>query len=635
MGKLRILWCLLCVVLAHSMAADAAVPTQFIAKMYTEALGRAPDPTGWTDAITYFQTNGCSQSTLQSWGSQLLATAEFAGLGYDDGATTLVLYRAILNREPAAAGFQSSYSALQQGQSLQSVAAALFGTAEFGQLVSMICDGGSYSFETQGNYPAIQIPTPESGGYGNLTESELQNLLNSSGTGSTVYLQQESVVYLTTTLVIPSGVTLATYGAPTPNHHGLMARLVRAAPFASAMVQIVNASPNLSGALENVWVDGQRTQASGFVSAAVNIEIDGGNGAAVEANFISNTLGWSSLHSYGALNDQPCAGNTITNNVITVYPSEHEGGSWADGISVGCENSVVENNQVVDATDAGIVVYSAYPATQASQVTGNTVVSSGNSAYAGLSIDDLQGPGTPDFSGSAVNNNTLFSGPNTHFVMGLTVGTHAWNAEDPIGYGAEATGNTTAGVQTLFGEGISISGMTSVTVTGNDFNIALIPQAWTLCPVGPVLASVSAGLASGTIQPYSDVTVSACISDYSPVATPVVVPDPSALADSGVSTPPTAASPAPSTPAAADPSDASATGGAAATDPPAHGGGGFGWIELAVLAMAVAFRASAKGGVTGFAREHVSLQDCHGVAGEAPVVGWERCAQSTRRWRFS
>jgi hypothetical protein len=608
MAKLRPVWYLLCVLCAHSVVANAAVPTQFIAKMFTEALGRAPDPQSWINAIDYFQTNGCSQASLQGWGSStIFASQEFAGLQYDDAATTLVLYRAILNREPDTTGFQTWYSALQQGQSLASVVAALFGTAEFAQLIPLICDGGSYSFETQGSYPAIQIPTSQSGGYGDLTEAGLQNLLNSSGSGSTVYLQQESVVYLTVPLVIPSGVTLSTYGSPGPNRHAVMARLVRDAPFANAMVQINIDSHDSSGALTNVWVDGQRTQASAFVTNATNIEIFGGTAATVDSNFISNTLGWSSLHSFGTLNDQPCSSNTITNNVITVYPSLHTDSEWADGISIGCENSVVENNQVIDATDAGIVVYTAYPATQKSVVTGNTVVSAGNSAYAGLGFDDLQSSGPPDYTGSAINDNTLFSGPNTHFVMGLTVGTRAWYPQGPLGYGAEATGNTTAGIQTLFGEGISVSGITSVTVTGNDFNIALIPQAWTACPIGQVVASVSAGFASGTIQPYSDIEVSGCISDYSPVATPVAVADPPSAAGTGSGTTSSASSasgsasstaggasdpPAASSTAASDPPATNTTG---ASDPPAHGGGGgFGWLELAVLAAMAALRAVAR-----------------------------------------
>lgn len=40
-------------------AANAYVPTQFIARMYTDVLGRAPDPSGWNGALGYFQPNGC------------------------------------------------------------------------------------------------------------------------------------------------------------------------------------------------------------------------------------------------------------------------------------------------------------------------------------------------------------------------------------------------------------------------------------------------------------------------------------------------------------------------------------------------------------------------------------------------
>jgi hypothetical protein len=550
---------LLCVSLAQ--AAVAAVPAQFIAKIYTEALGRAPDPQGWMAAVAYFQTNGCSQLTLGSWAGGVFASQEFAGLQYDDGAATLVLYRAILNREPDSAGFGTWDRALGQGETLGSVVSALFGTAEFAQLVPAICAGGSYSFETQGTYPPIAIPTPQSGGYGNLTESALQNLLDSSGQPATVYLQPESVVYLTAPLVIPGGVTLATFGLPAPNRHALMARLVRAAPFEGAMVQLALADSGAAGALKSVWVDGQRTPASGFVAAAIDVEIFGGAGVTVDSNFISNSLGWSSIHSYGSLDGRPCAGNAITHNLITAYPSVHADQQWTDGISVGCENSLVENNEIVDATDAGIVVFTAYPATQRSSVTGNTVLNAGNSAFGGLGFDPLQGrsAGAPDFSGAAIAGNTLWSGPDTHFVIGLAVGTRAWYPDGSIGYGAQATDNTTAGIQTFFGEGIAVSGMSSATVQGNVFDAVLIPQAWTRCPVGEVLASVSAGLASGSIQTYTDLEVSGCMSDNS---------DPPTIAGTAVV----------------------ASRAAASVAPAGGGGGGFAWLEISVLGLLAAVK---------------------------------------------
>ena len=50
-------------------AATNAIPAQFIAKMYTEVLGRAPDATGWASEISYFSGgSNCTQSGLKSRG---------------------------------------------------------------------------------------------------------------------------------------------------------------------------------------------------------------------------------------------------------------------------------------------------------------------------------------------------------------------------------------------------------------------------------------------------------------------------------------------------------------------------------------------------------------------------------------
>jgi photosystem II stability/assembly factor-like uncharacterized protein len=70
-------------------------------------------------------------------------------------------------------------------------------------------------------------------------------------------------------------------------------------------------------------------------------------------------------------------------------------------------------------------------------------------------------------------------------------------------------------VLTQFGEAIAVAGMDSATVRGNTFSATLIPQTWTNCPVGDVLASVPWGLASGSLQAYSDVEVNGCMSDWS------------------------------------------------------------------------------------------------------------------------
>jgi Domain of unknown function (DUF4214) len=520
MARLRFHLLLLCILSSHALAACAAVPTQFIAKMYTEVLGRAPDPQGWSSAVGYFQGGGCDRPHLTNWGSAVFSSAEFSGTQYDPAALTLILYRSILNREPDTAGYRSWLMALEDGRALQSIVSAFFESREFAELVPYICNGGSYSFGTLGTGLAIEIPTSQIGGWDHLTEAQLQSLLDSAAPGATVYLQQESVVYLNQPLDIPTGVTLATYGLPGPQRHAVMARLIRASAFAGPMVRInTDNNPNPSGSLKRVWVDGQRAAASRFVSTAIDIEIYGGVEATVDGNFVSNSLGWSTIHSYGSLDGRVCLSNTITGNVITAYASVHANQQWTDGLSLGCENSFVAGNQIVDPTDVGIVVFNAYPATQQSIVTENTVVSAGNSAFGALAFDPLQNrsAGAPSFGGAEISNNTLWSGPNTHFIIGLAVGSRPWFRSGEVGRGATAIGNTTAGVRTLFGAGIVVSGMESATVQENVFTGAPIPASWTGCATGNVLASVSAGLASGSIQPYRDVMVSGCMSDYSAV----------------------------------------------------------------------------------------------------------------------
>jgi hypothetical protein len=42
---------------------------------------------------------------------------------------------------------------------------------------------------------------------------------------------------------------------------------------------------------------------------------------------------------------------------VTAYSSIHANQQWTDGLSIGCENSLVAGNQVVDATDVGIVIF--------------------------------------------------------------------------------------------------------------------------------------------------------------------------------------------------------------------------------------------------------------------------------------
>jgi hypothetical protein len=479
--------------------------------MYTEALGRAPDPSGWQSAADSFSANGCNLAALQNWGRGVYLSPEYSQLGYDNAARALTLYRGVLNREPDADGFANSLAYLNWGGSWAALVDAAFGSDEFANLSSAICGGGSYGF---GGAAVIDLPLTGGGFAG--SGGQLQAVLDATPPGGTVWLAQKAVVRLTTGLSVPPGVTLATTGAPDPYHYAAMGRLVRDANFAGPAVTL-----NSGAALQGVWVDGARGRLGYNPHDGINVRLLGGAGTAARGCVISNTAGWSSLQAWGSGEGFPCTGqDAIDGNLVTAYSSSHLDGTWADGLSVASEDTDVSGNQVVDATDAGIVLFRSTPAAQRSHVYGNTVVSAGNSAWAALAADPLYGPDPPgvaqvhDFSGSFLAYNALWTSPTTDFAIGLAVGTRAWFGDrqgivSDFGWGLQFVGNTTGPLSARVTTGIASSGAWNARVQENVLTVILVRTSG--CPLVNVGASVSAGWATGDFQPYTDVRISGCI----------------------------------------------------------------------------------------------------------------------------
>ncbi|RMB24876.1 uncharacterized protein DUF4214 [Sphingomonas sp. PP-F2F-G114-C0414] len=504
--------------------AAAAIPGQYISKLYTEALGRTPDSTGWNGMVNYFTANGCTVAALKAQGATVLGSQEFASQNYSNSAKILLAYRTILDREPDLGGFNANVNALNSGSTFDQIVNSFYGSSEFASLTRYICSGNPYYFEIQSqNAYAIQPP-----GTAIINQAQLQAQLNAAGSGNTVSLPQMAVIYLSSTLSIPNGVRLTTAGNPTPASHGFMARLIRAPNF-SSNAAVVQLQPG--AALTSIWVDGQRgaaPYASGvprpFVHTDINIQTLSGTGTNVSSNFIANTVGWSSLQIFGSAEVQntPCRANVINGNTITVYGSsnsDNAGSSWADGISDSCEDSTVTNNNIADASDGGIVLFrSQVPgagAVQRSQVTDNVILNAGNSAFVGIAVDPLYVsggcPASPSFSGSYVGRNKMWTSSNATIEIGLAVGTSEWfySAGGCKGTGANVSDNTTAGIRSRFNVGIAVEGMLNATVQSNDFLTARVRKG--RCQSADVAAGISAGLASGSIQPYSDIALTDCI----------------------------------------------------------------------------------------------------------------------------
>ncbi len=496
--------------------AASYVPAQFIAKQYTEALGRAPDQGGWQAQVNYFQSNGCSADTLASLGRDIFTSSEFNNLGYDNPAKLLTLYRGALNRELDADGFNANLTRLDNGTSWSDVVNALFTSSEFTSLASTICGGGvdgSSSSYYWGTQPPMAIPTSGDGFSG--TEDQLQSALDNTPSGGTVYLTQKTLVLLSSALTIPAGVTLSTTGQPDNPHYALMGRLSRIpgnTPFGGPAVLLKDGAKLL-----NVWVDGQRDQPGNDNSGnnpSQNIRLLGGTGTTVSNSRSTNTAGPSSLETYGSLDGDPCGSNTITNNLITAYSSDNYiANKWTDGISDHCENSDVENNQIVDATDAAIVTFEASTVAQKSKVANNTILSAGNSIYWGIDADPLTttyGHNNLSFSGSSFDHNTLWTGPNTHFDIAVAAGTREIFGDNAnTGTGASFTSNTTGSLSARVTTGIAVAGMLDVNIADNSFQFVRV--AANSCPDADVAAEVAAGHASGTIpSPYTDTLFDNC-----------------------------------------------------------------------------------------------------------------------------
>jgi hypothetical protein len=236
--------------------------------------------------------------------------------------------------------------------------------------------------------------------------------------------------------------------------------------------------------------------------------------------------------------DYSCYSNKISGSRVTAYSSSYFNDPnrtwpWSDGLSISCENMLVESNEIVDATDAAIVVYTAVPGAdacpqgteslsncpQSSIVRNNLILSAGNSAYWGLGADGLTGATdtrSRSFAGSSFTGNVIFSGPRTQIDTVLAVGTRSLWGVTANTHARHATfvNNTSGGGSVRGGIGLAVSGMLNATTHGNDLTFVkvsgLFKSACTeLASGADSVASVTSNFASGNLQLYVDMNLTA------------------------------------------------------------------------------------------------------------------------------
>jgi len=229
----------------------AAVPSQFIAKQYTEALGRAPDTSGWQGAINYATSAGCTANSLQALALNVFQSSEYTSKAYTPEETALTVYRAILSREPDSSGFPFWVNNLRSGLSVTSMIQSMMSSQEFLDLMPGICSGNGYD-------PIGAAKRPIDIGGGTWSQAQLESCINNNAVCS---IPPRTVVYLNSTLNIPAGKTLETAGRYDRTMYARQARIVRDSPSQGILILMQPGST-----VRNIWVNGGRDRFKGYLT---------------------------------------------------------------------------------------------------------------------------------------------------------------------------------------------------------------------------------------------------------------------------------------------------------------------------------------------------------------------------------
>jgi len=512
------------------------VPDQWLAKLYTEVLGCAPDQVSYAAYEDFILRHGCSLQTLRAVALAFLTARVFLEQrSYNNAQRLLILWRVARESEPDSQQYHRLLTALDAHQvRWGAVVRSFFTLPGFGAELPRLCSAQLYGWNPQ--TPVIDIPTSHTGAFAGGTGEQLQQLLNRAAPGQTVWLERSAVVRVSSELIIPPGVTLETVGAPRPAEYAAMARLVRTSAYGHPVVGVSSGAT-----LTNVWVDGQRSnQNVGQDHDSIDVEVLGGSGTAVRADRIDNTAGWSNLLVDQTSPDgSPCQNVAIQDNLIDGYSTKFhwyettgvidgrvdtgtvmgqvknfETGQYsvsstfgfADGISNQCGDSQIAHNQIVDATDVSIVLFGGAGWTQRSVAQDNTIVNAGNSGWAAVTLDPLY-PNTvhADFAGATVQSNLIWTSPNAFLLLIAGVGTKPWFGDNnAYGYGtASFLDNTSGSVRDNTQMAIAVSRMSGAVVQGNTLlaNLAFADE----CPQGAYIG-VDQAAGSSVQSPNSTVT---------------------------------------------------------------------------------------------------------------------------------
>jgi len=463
---------------------------QYIGKLYTEALGRIPDPAGYR----YFQdmifTKGCKAETLGEMAKIFFAGSEYEVLELNGKQKAITLYRALLNRDPSYQEILETESKLGK-QSIEDIIDDMIASDAFKKLLPGILHGpyyfggANYGYSISGRIYSAR---------------ELMDMLEK--TEKEVALEPGDLVLANEPIIIPAGKKLSTRRS-CGKHYLKMARIIRTSPFNRG---VVNMSDNTE--CSGIWIDGNRQPFSDFCQKTarrgVNIGVDGDH-SVICGNRLTDSIGGTTIELYS------CRETLIRHNLITVYASSHFDEKWCDGITAHGTGTVIEDNGMVDATDVSVVIFRFTPGgPQNSVCKRNTMINIGNSAFGGINADGWVNHEEPwDFTGCEFSDNIFWTSYRAHQHICLSFATFAWMCDRGTHcLNAKMNNNRTPeGLFVLCGAGIAVDGQKNCEVHGNEIDIYLGP--WTNPEIGltePQAICMNTLTSTGSVQgPYEDV----------------------------------------------------------------------------------------------------------------------------------
>lgn len=277
------------------------------------------------------------------------------------------------------------------------------------------------------------------------------------GYGDIAMLCAGAVFELTAPVIFgASGQKVYTEGFPTDDRRAVL-RLVSGS--GSSAVFMLDRS---NVVLSNVIVDGNRPNLGPLEGDALILAGGSAMGQVIREVQALETRSWSTIHFFEG-GFPRCTGARVENSQIG--PAGWTDGSWADGISLACTNSVVRNNTIIDATDGGIVIFGA----PGSLVEGNLIRAESRTLLGGINMVDF-GPYDGDFRGTRVRGNVI-DAAGAVIRIGMGMGSRVWwclDPDDPTDYtlfGAVVTENILRGEHMQYG--FAVDGVREWTVTNN------------------------------------------------------------------------------------------------------------------------------------------------------------------------